>query len=432
MWLTGYPDRAPLLAPAPLASCAAGALDAFRRVASVGPLRGAAREVAAAELGRLDAAALLGEHAAAFGHERRGNVSPGGSCRLLRAADGHLAVNLARPDDLDLLPAWLGPGEPEDPWSFVARGVAPGRVEELVARGRLLGLPVAAAAPPPETAPPWLRIPARGKAQLPEPGRVPLVVDLTSLWAGPLCTHLLSLAGARVIKLESLGRPDGTRRGAPLFFDLLNGDKESVALDFESAAGRQRLEALLAAADIVVEAARPRALRQLGIDAESWVAERPGRTWVSISGYGRREPEASWVAFGDDAGVAAGLAAATGQAARAAGVSDGEPLFCGDALADPLAGIHAALAALTTWNAGGGRLLDLSLVDVTGHALSFAAESEPRCGAGRVVATGDGGWEVVVDGVRQAVLRPRMREPRARSVRLGAHTTAVLGELGIG
>ena len=40
----------------------------------------------------------------------------------------------------------------------------------------------------------------------------PLVVDLSALWAGPLCAHLLGLAGARVVKVESLGRPDGARR----------------------------------------------------------------------------------------------------------------------------------------------------------------------------------------------------------------------------
>ena len=56
----------------------------------------------------VDGPALLGERAAIAGLTRRGAVSCGGSTRLLRAADGWLAVALPRPDDLDLLPAWIG------------------------------------------------------------------------------------------------------------------------------------------------------------------------------------------------------------------------------------------------------------------------------------------------------------------------------------
>ncbi|MBW2418529.1 MAG: CoA transferase, partial [Deltaproteobacteria bacterium] len=281
MALTGYPDRAPLLAPAPLALCAERAVRAFRVLAGPGP------PAVSGGLDRLDGAALLGEHAAAFGFQRRGDVSPGGSCRLLRAADGHLALNIARPDDFALLPAWLGSGEVVEPWSYVRARVAERGVDELVERGRLMGLPVAPAGPAPEDAPPWHRVAALGKSKPPEPGRLPLVVDLSSLWAGPLCAHLLGLAGARVIKVESIRRPDGARRGRSDFYDLLNGGKQSVALDLASDVGRRRLQGLVAAADIVVEATRPRALAQLGIDAEALVAERPGITWVGITGYGR-------------------------------------------------------------------------------------------------------------------------------------------------
>ena len=57
------------------------------------------------------------------------------------------------------------------------------------------------------------------------------MVELGSLWAAPLCGSLLAAAGADVVKVESIGRPDGARRGPPAFFDLLNGGKRSVALD---------------------------------------------------------------------------------------------------------------------------------------------------------------------------------------------------------
>ena len=64
--------------------------------------------------------------------------------------------------------------------------------------------------------------------------------------AGPLCGQLLAETGARVIKVESTGRPDGARRGSARFFDLLNGEKRSVALDLASAAGRRDLGRLIA------------------------------------------------------------------------------------------------------------------------------------------------------------------------------------------
>jgi crotonobetainyl-CoA:carnitine CoA-transferase CaiB-like acyl-CoA transferase len=113
----------------------------------------------------------------------------------------------------------------------------------------------------------------------------PLVVDLSSLWAGPLCSHLLQLAGARVIKVESSTRLDGARFGSRPFYDLLNSGKQSVALDLSTNSGRQQLQRLLWRADIVIEGSRPRALRQMGIDAEQLVCSVPGLTWVGISEY---------------------------------------------------------------------------------------------------------------------------------------------------
>jgi crotonobetainyl-CoA:carnitine CoA-transferase CaiB-like acyl-CoA transferase len=368
-------------------------------------------------LAALDGAALLGEHAAVFGHVRRGRVSPGGSCRLLRAADRWIAVNLARADDIALLPAWLGDGGPRDPWAFVEARVAGRPAEEVVARARLLGLPAAVAIAPEPAAPPWLRIAAQGPAAPRPAARAPLVVDLSSLWAGPLCGHLLRLAGARVVKVEGTRRPDGARAGPAAFFDLMNAGKQSVALDLACQDGRRALARLLGRADIVIEASRPRAVAQLGIDAEALVAARPGLIWLSLTGYGRREPFAGWVAFGDDAAAAAGLAVATG--------TEDAPVFCGDAIADPLAGVHAALAAFEAWRAGESRLLDVSLRDVVAHILGLAMPERRAALAHR----GDA-WEVAFAGERAAVAPPRARAPLGRARELGADTRYILAELG--
>lgn len=400
MALSGSPGGVPIVAAAPLASCAEGAL------AALGWLAG---ERWSAEI---DAGALLGERAAIANLSRHGDRSAGGSCRLLRARDAWIAVNLARLEDLQLLPAWLGEGDATDPWGFVAERAARWPAAELVERGRLLGIPLAEARPPEPDSSPWHRTFARGPTAPRSTQEVPLVVDLTSMWAGPLCTHLLALAGARVVKVESTGRPDGARNGPSEFFDLLNAGKESVALDFACNRARRQLDALVSAADIVVESSRPRALAQLGIRAAELVSANPGKTWVSITGYGRTEPEASWVAFGDDAAVAAGLAWPQGSEV---------PLFVGDAIADPLTGLHAAVAALAVWRQGGGRGIALALRDVVAQIVQLGAPPAK-------VLRGGNGWEVSVDGERQSVLAPRARPRFARARALGADTESVLSE----
>jgi crotonobetainyl-CoA:carnitine CoA-transferase CaiB-like acyl-CoA transferase len=239
------------------------------------------------------------------------------------------------------------------------------------------------------------------------------VLDFSSLWAGPLCCSLLQSAGARAVKLESLSRPDGSRFGPAAFFDLLHAGKPSAALDFASPEGRAALQRLVERADIVLESSRARALRQLGIDAEAWIEARPGRVWISISGYGRTPPADHWVALGDDAAVAAGLASVLGTPGEA-------PRFCGDAIADPLAGLYAAVAGLAAWQSGESRLVDVSLAGAAAAALGTPARDGARM-------LGDaGGWSVEVDGERARVQPPRARRPRGRARVLGADTREVL------
>jgi hypothetical protein len=416
MALTGHADGAPVPAPGHLIACARGALAAVTALAA-----DEAREVPTA-LGSLDAATLLTERAAIFELRRRGLVSAGGSCRLVQARDGWLAVNLPRPDDLATVPAWLERPTASDPWDTIVDVVATRAAAPLVARARLLGLAVAGASEASSTPTPWCRVGGRGTRVPSASGRPPLVVDLSSLWAGPLAAHLLQLAGARVIKVESTTRPDGARRGPADFFDLLHASKESVALDFTSPTGRRALVALVARADIVIESARPRAMQQLGIDPAILVRARPGLTWISITGYGRRGAPANWIGFGDDAAAAAGLATATGALAGTT-----TPLFCGDAIADPLTGIHAAAAALGAHRRGGGVLLSLALRDVAAHALAFGPPTSPATVAPRM---GDAAaWDVVADGERRPVLHPRARRASGVAAALGADTDRLLGEL---
>lgn len=477
--LVGFPNAAPCLPTAPLATAAAGAAQAL---AAFHPVHR-----------QLDGARLLGERAALEGLTRQGRSSPGGSCRLLPARDGFVAVNMPRgEEDFRLLPAWLGVAAGDAPWRALSDALARCDVEEAVSRARLLGLAASPAGAPvggfdvagdganagaprgahvasrsaasdgvqsaalpddsttasfvgasavapgdahavgpdvagdgvsdaaPVTRPvPWLRVERLGAraAQAPHDITGLRVLDLSALWAGPLCGQLIALSGAHVVKMESRSRPDAARHGSPRLFALLNGAKQQVCLDWNSEAGRAELARAFEAADVVIEASRPRALQQLGFVAEHWLAQRPGRVWCSITGYGRRGAAATYAALGDDAAAAAGLCFCV--------PADDAPLFVGDAVADPLTGVHAALACAASLQRGGGELLDISLCGVTARAIAFREQAPVQ---GEVRETSEG-FEVLCSSGHVPLLPPAarnldvsaQRESAARNVRDDAY-----------
>jgi hypothetical protein len=197
----------------------------------------------------------------------------------------------------------------------------------------------------------------------------PKVLDLSALWAGPLAAHLLWLAGAEVVKVESRTRPDAMRAGDNPFYSLLNQGKASVALDFRETIDRQALLSLIASSDIVIEAARPRALLQLGIDAAELVRTTPGLVWMTLTGHGATGEAANWVGFGDDCAVAGGLSAALHAATGTSG-------FVGDAIADPLTGMLGTLTAWQAWLSGRGGRFALAMSHVVAQCLSEAREQD--------------------------------------------------------
>ncbi|MDT5321189.1 MAG: hypothetical protein QOD88_3711, partial [Mycobacterium sp.] len=302
---------------------AAGAPD-FSRAAVLAEARRVTADIAVLLGVEVDAASTLAGRAAILNLTRRGRISAGGATRMLATADGWCAVALPRADDVAALPALLEvDAVTGDPWTALSHWAATCSTEAVVARSQLLDI-VAAGLAEVAAEPPAVR-PGHGTAG-PRRADGLLVADLSSLWAGPLCAQLLARAGAVVVKVESPGRPDGTRSGEPAFFDWMNFGKLSYAVDFDDDALRQ----LLTVADIVIEGSRPGSLRRRQLSADDLPGQL-GRIWLRIKGY-RDQPQRA--AFGDDAAVAGGLVGAA---------ADG-PVFCGDAIADPLSGLEAARA----------------------------------------------------------------------------------------
>jgi hypothetical protein len=358
-------------------------------------LRGAglAADFAAGGLG------LLAERAASLMLRRAGRTSCSGASRLMRGADGWMAVSLARADDRQLLPAWLGL-DPSDravttessPWAEVERRLRSQPCGALVGSAIDLGLAVSEVG---EVTDRRLVVaePLGDRA----PGAIGglRVVNLASLWAGPLCADVLRRMGADVVCVESTGRPDGARATAH-WFDAIHEGQRSVALDFGSPAGLERLRRLLESADVVIEGSRPRALEQLGIDARAIASAGRPTVWVSITGHGRGPERAMRIGLGDDAAAAGGLVAWT----------DAGPTFVADAVSDPMTGLLAAAAVVDQIDHGAAALLDVAL---------------SRTAAWLAARPGD----PVVSRSSEAV-PPRPRPVAPNRFVLGAHTDTLL------
>jgi crotonobetainyl-CoA:carnitine CoA-transferase CaiB-like acyl-CoA transferase len=205
------------------------------------------------------------------------------------------------------------------------------------------------------------------------------VLDLTTFWAGPSCTHILALLGAEVIHVESTRRPDGTRliAGIPAteeqwwekspIFSGLNTNKKGLTLDLHTPRGRELLNRLIATSDVVVENFTPRVLDHLGLDFAAVQALRPDAIMLRMPGFGLDGPWRDNPAFAYVIEAAAGISWLTGYPDR----NPYEPYSVGD----PNAGIHALngllLALEHRRRTGEGTLVEAAMVDA---ALNVAAE----------------------------------------------------------
>ncbi len=376
-------------------------------------LRDLAALTGSRHIAALDGLTIVGERGSARDFEIRGRRSTGvGGSRLNPTRDGSwFALTIMREEDRAYLPALFGKqGMDSASEEEIADEIARHDSAELLATGRALGLPVACADEVP-VAPP-VEVLARGSRRDRPPGHRPLVVDMSAIWAGPLAGHLLWLAGADVIKVESRKRPDMIRSSDPLTFEIVNQGKDCIAVDLTAPSERERLVALIRRADMVIEASRPRALRQLGIQAEALVAETPGLVWLSITGHGASGEPANWVGVGNDCAVAGGTARALAQAT-------GEIGYVGDALADPLTGITAALEGWRAYAAGEAVRLGFAMSAITARALAEERAFDSTLLDNELRAWGAAKGKLFPKVLRRAMLAP-VRE-------LGADTEKWLG-----
>jgi crotonobetainyl-CoA:carnitine CoA-transferase CaiB-like acyl-CoA transferase len=172
------------------------------------------------------------------------------------------------------------------------------------------------------------------------------ILDFSRVLAGPFATMMLADLGAEVIKIERPGIGDETRSWGPpndqhgnaTYFQAVNRNKRSVAVDLSSAAGRTQVRELAATVDVVVENFRPDVMDKLGLGYETLSATNPRLVFCSITGFGA----------GDGARLPGYdlLVQAVGGLMSITGAPDSQPQKVGVAVVDVLAGLFASVGIL--------------------------------------------------------------------------------------
>ncbi len=276
-----------------------------------------------------------------------GRESANGHCRMIETQGGWLAVNLPREDDRLSVPAWTGSDVRGSPWQTITDAARDRSAADLLEQAALLHLPVAHVG---ETV---LRYPIRLRSVARSRRQGPTAVDLSALWAGPFCAGLLADAGIDVTRIESTTRPDPTVRTSPKLDRRINGNKRRVAMAIDDPA----LFTLIADTDILITSGRPHALERIGLSPARLLAANPDLIWVAVTAHGWHGQDGIRVGFGDDCAAAGGLIA----------WYEGCPHFIGDALADPLTGLLAAISALEALGKEKAGLIDASLAQSAAH-----------------------------------------------------------------
>ncbi|GHD97790.1 CaiB/BaiF CoA transferase family protein [Streptomyces alanosinicus] len=251
------------------------------------------------------------------------------------------------------------------------------------------------------------------------------VLDLATLFAGPLAATLLGDFGAEVIKVEHPRRPDPSRghgparHGVGLWWKVLGRNKRAITLDLSTPGGRATLLRLAAGADVVIENFRPGTLEKWDLGWAELAAANPRLVLARVTAFGQFGPYAHRPGFGTLAEAMSGFAALTGE-------PDAPPTLPPFGLADSVAGLATAYAVLTALAArehtGAGQVVDMAIIepilsvlgphatwyDQLGHVQERTGNRSANNAPRNTYRTADGRW-VAVSTSAQSVAERVMR-----------------------
>ncbi|MEU8948472.1 CoA transferase [Streptomyces sp. NPDC048489] len=261
------------------------------------------------------------------------------------------------------------------------------------------------------------------------PGPGPLdglrVLDLATLFAGPLAATLLGDFGAEVVKVEHPAKPDPSRGHGPskdgigLWWKLLGRNKRTITLDLSKPGGRATLLRLAAEADVIIENFRPGTLEKWDLGWEELSAANPRLVLARVTAFGQFGPSAHRPGFGTLAEAMSGFAAITGE-------PDSPPVLPPFGLADSIAGLTTAYAVMTALRAretsGLGQVVDMAIIepiltvlgpqplwyDQLGHVQPRTGNRSANNAPRNTYRTADGSW-VAVSTSAQSIAERVMR-----------------------
>ncbi|MEU6543409.1 CoA transferase [Streptomyces sp. NPDC046859] len=192
------------------------------------------------------------------------------------------------------------------------------------------------------------------------------VLDLATLFAGPLAATMLGDFGAEVIKVEHPEKPDPSRGHGPakdgvgLWWKVLGRNKRTITLNLSRPGGRATLLRLAATADVVIENFRPGTLEKWDLGWPELSTANPRLVLTRVTGFGQFGPYSHRPGFGTLAEAMSGFAALTGE-------PDAPPTLPPFGLADSIAGLATAYAVMTALAArertGEGQVVDMALIE---------------------------------------------------------------------
>lgn len=221
-----------------------------------------------------------------------------------------------------------------------------------------------------------------------EPAAGPLagvrVLDLATIFAGPLTCQMLGDYGADVIKVEHPQAGDGLRGhgrqrdGVGLWFKTVGRNKRSIGVRLGTPQGNDILMQLVADSDVVVESFRPGTLERWDLGYETLAATNPGLVLLRVTGWGQTGPYRHRPGFGTLAEAMSGFAAITGD-------PDGPPMLPPLGLADGIAGMAGAVAVMLALyhrdaHGGAGQVIDLSILEPIITMMGDAATAYQQLG----------------------------------------------------
>jgi crotonobetainyl-CoA:carnitine CoA-transferase CaiB-like acyl-CoA transferase len=193
------------------------------------------------------------------------------------------------------------------------------------------------------------------------------VLDFSRVLAGPLATMTLADLGADVLKVERPGAGDDTRQWGPphdadgqaTYFQAVNRNKRSVALDLQDEGDAATARELAMSADVLVENFRPGVMDRLGLGWDALHAANPGLVYCSITGFGTAPAAAALPGYDLLVQALGGLMSVTGD-------PDGEPQKVGVALVDVVCGLQATAGILAALHhrrdTGAGQRVEVDLL----------------------------------------------------------------------